>query len=208
MNDREREKVAEVVGRHRHTLRDWREEAIKRAHAAGLSWREADEQTPDPFVEIAATLAALSSQPSQGDESRDLFWMARRYAHGRHTYAPGIIERYVQRHGLTEDKTIECVKAESRGRTNNDCLCDNCLSVFALATPPSPVEPPDHAERMALHEVSAEATRKAVARRRRPVEGEGEDLLQVARDASELPPKAFFDRLRDAVAPADREVSE
>lgn len=51
---------------------------------------------------------------------RDTFWMARRYAHGRHTYAPGIIrDAYgaLKRLGITirEDSTIEPPSDEEIG---------------------------------------------------------------------------------------------
>ena len=43
---------------------------------------------------------------------QDIFWMARRYAHGRHTYAPRMVrEAYLKLMGLgikiKADKTIE-----------------------------------------------------------------------------------------------------
>lgn len=37
---------------------------------------------------------------------KDIFWMARRYAHGRHTYAPGIIRdayKYITLKGIKID---------------------------------------------------------------------------------------------------------
>lgn len=53
---------------------------------------------------------------------RDLFWMARRYAHGRHTYAPGIIRDWYKKLKewypdilIQHDETIEPPKAENVG---------------------------------------------------------------------------------------------
>jgi hypothetical protein len=59
---------------------------------------------------------------------RDLLWMARRYAHGRHTYAPGIVRDAVKRLGCDTDATLACVRDNGNLLASaSDCLCDDCL---------------------------------------------------------------------------------
>ena len=59
------------------------------------------------------------------------FWMARRYAHGRHTYAPAIIRDAfltLQKYGITigKDVTINPPKKEEiKGRHTTEARCIN-----------------------------------------------------------------------------------
>ena len=61
---------------------------------------------------------------------KQIFWMARRYAHGRHTYAPGMVREayeYLKLIGvdIPKDKTIEPPKEEIKGMTfRSDYLDD------------------------------------------------------------------------------------